>query len=460
MSVKIDNIELDETNVEFNLASDLVKNSNKMIYLTGKAGAGKTTFLKFIKQTTSKKTVVLAPTGVAALNAGGQTIHSFFKIAPSIYLPGDFRLRTKPSDNDEDRRTIFDNFKYKKGHKNLIRGMELLIIDEISMVRCDLLDVVDRLLRVFREKESEPFGGVQVLLIGDAFQLPPIAQNDHWELLRDYYETPFFFSSLVLKENKPAYIELKKIYRQQDRKFINLLNNIRINQLSQSDMELLNSRFLPSVFKNDNLNHVTIATHNRIVDETNKRKLDELQSKLKSYEAELTGEFPDSMMPTEKILNLKEGSQIMFIRNDTDKKYFNGKIAKIKTLEDTQIIVELPDGKDIEVKKFTWSNIKYSWSTKEKKIEEEILGEFTQFPVKLAWSVTVHKCQGLTFENVIADLKDSFSPGQVYVALSRCTSLEGLVLKSRISRNAIKTDPNVIKFTELETKITQNNSTN
>jgi ATP-dependent exoDNAse (exonuclease V) alpha subunit len=452
MALKVDNIELDETNFEFNRAADLVNNSNKLVYLTGKAGSGKTTFLKYIKQITRKKTVVLAPTGVAALNAGGQTIHSFFKIAPSVYLPDDFRLRTSYNIDDEDKRTIYDNFRYKKGQKKLISEMELLIIDEISMVRCDLLDVVDRLLRVFREKENVPFGGVQVVLIGDAFQLPPIAQNDHWELLKNYYETPFFFDSLILKNYKPYYIELKKIYRQQDLDFINLLNNIRINKVSDNDMELLNSRFLPAIFKNDNLNHVIIATHNRLVDDTNNRKLEELSAKLVTYEAEITGEFPDSMMPTEKFLKLKVGSQIMFIRNDTDKKYFNGKIAKIKKLEDTKITVEMPDGKDIEVKKFTWNNLNFSWNTKEKKIDETSVGEFSQFPVKLAWSVTVHKCQGLTFDNVIADIGNSFSPGQVYVALSRCTSLEGLVLKSKINRSAIKTDPNVIRFSELESR--------
>lgn len=449
--MKVDNLELDESNVEFNFAADLVRNTNKLIYLTGKAGSGKTTFLKYIRQVTDKKTIVLAPTGVAALNAGGQTIHSFFKIAPSVYLPDDFRLRTRANPEDEDRSTIFDNFRYKKGHKNLITGMELLIIDEISMVRCDLLDVVDKLLRVFRENEDEPFGGVQVLLIGDAFQLPPIAQNDHWTLLKDYYQTPFFFSSQVLQQNRPYYIELKKIYRQHDLEFINLLNNIRINQVSQADIDLLNSRFIPSEIKNDNLNHVIIATHNRIVDETNQRKLGELQTELKSYKAEVSDDFPESMMPTDKILNLKEGSQIMFIRNDTDKKYFNGKIARIKKLEKNKIIVEQEDGKDIEVKQFVWQNIKYSWNAQERKIDETLAGEFRQFPIKLAWSVTVHKCQGLTFENVIADISNSFSPGQVYVALSRCTSLDGLLLKSRINRNAIMTDPHVLKFTELET---------
>jgi ATP-dependent exoDNAse (exonuclease V) alpha subunit len=454
MSKTIDNIQLDKENAEFNHAVKLVLQTNDLIYLTGKAGSGKTTFLKYIKKITSKKTVVLAPTGVAALNAGGQTIHSFFKIAPSVYLPDDYRLRTLPNPDLDDKRTIFDNFKFKKGHKNLIRKMELLIIDEVSMVRCDLLDVIDKLLRVFRERESEPFGGVQVVLIGDAFQLPPIAQKDQWELLKEYYETPFFFNSLVLSQNKPYYIELKKIYRQQDKKFIDLLNRVRINKVTQEDIELLNSRFKPSVFKNDNTDYITIATHNSIVDNTNKRKLEELTSRQQSYEAAVSGDFPDKMMPTDKILNLKVGSQIMFIRNDVEKKrYYNGKLGKIKKLDKDKIIVELKDKKEIEVKKYTWHNIKYTWNAKERKINEEILGEFKQFPIKLAWAVTVHKCQGLTFENVIADLKQSFSPGQVYVALSRCTSLEGLILKSRISRYVIKTDPHVIKFAEGEDRV-------
>jgi len=446
----VDNITLDENNSEFNRAVELVNKSAKMIYLTGKAGTGKTTFLKYIKQTTNKKTIVLAPTGVAALNAGGQTIHSFFKIPPSVYVPDDIRLRFKPNPADNDKSTIFDNFKYRKPHKNLITGMELLIIDEISMVRCDLLDVVDKILRAYRKHESEPFGGVQVILIGDAFQLSPIAQNDHWEIMKKYYETPYFFSATALKEKKPVYIELKKIYRQNEIQFIDLLNNVRVNQVTESDLNLLNSRFLPAIVKNDNLNYVTIATHNRIVDSTNERKLQELSTPIKVYTAETDGNFPEMMMPTDAKLNLKEGAQIMFIKNDVNKKFYNGKIAKIKKLEDSKITIAMPDGKDLEVKKFTWENIKYSWNDKEKKIDEESIGKFTQFPVRLAWAITVHKSQGLTFENVIADLSGAFSPGQVYVALSRCTSIEGLVLKSRIPRHVIKTDPEVIKFADSE----------
>jgi len=448
MSQKVDNFYLDDTNYDFNNAAELVLQGEKLIYLTGKAGAGKTTFLKFIRQVIEKKTIVLAPTGVAALNAGGQTIHSFFKIAPSIYLPDDYRLRQRADPEDVDKRTIYDFFTYRKNHKNLIKSMELLIIDEISMVRCDLLDVVDKILKTFRENFDEPFGGVQVLLIGDAYQLPPIVSDEHWQLLSQYYKSPFFFDSNILTNSKPKYLELKKIYRQSDQKFINLLNNIRTNNIRQEDMDLLNSRFIPSMIKNDNLEYITLATHNRIVDGINTKKLDGLNSPEKKYESEIIGEFPDSILPTDKILRLKIGAQIMFIRNDSEKKYYNGKLGRIKSLENDKITITLSDGKDIELSRDIWENVKFIWNDKEKKIEEDIIGQFIQFPIKLAWSVTVHKCQGLTFDKIIADLSSSFSAGQVYVALSRCTSLEGILLKSKINRNVIKTDPYVEKFSE------------
>ncbi len=439
---------LDNNNTEFNLATELVKNGEKLIYLTGKAGSGKTTFLKNIKKIIDKKTIVLAPTGVAALNAGGQTIHSFFKIAPSVYLPDDYRLRKWNNlENDGDARTIFDFFTYRKNHKNLIVNLELLIIDEISMVRCDLLDVIDRLLRVFRDNESEAFGGVQVLLIGDAYQLPPIVPKDQWELLSKYYKSPFFFDSNVLINNSPKYIELKKIYRQKDEKFINLLNKIRTNSINNDDLDLLNSRFNPSVKDNDNLDYITIATHNKIVENINTKRLNELEHQEYTYEAIIHGDFQDSLLPTDKVLKLKVGAQVMFIRNDLEKKYYNGKIGHIKSLDSDMIIIEVGKGKEIEVNRYNWENIRYNWNDKSKKIEEELIGEFIQFPIKLAWSITVHKCQGLTFDRIIADISNSFTAGQVYVALSRCTSLEGIILKSKINRNAIKTDPFVERFT-------------
>lgn len=452
MPTIIDNIELDETNVEFNNASDFVKHTERIIYLTGKAGTGKTTFLKYVKQTSDKNTVILAPTGVAAINAGGQTIHSFFQIKPSIYVPGDSRLRTKVNENDEDKSLIYDHFRYFKERLNIIKGMQLLIIDEVSMVRCDLLDVVDRLLRVFRKRETEPFGGVQVILIGDTFQLPPIAQFEQWEILNRFYESPFFFSSKVIKENKPIYIELKKIYRQKEQEFIDLLNKVRVNQITQNELAYLNSKLNPSFTPKNNSNYITLATHNIIVDSTNLTKLSELKTELKLFEAVTTGTFPDNIMPTDRVLQLKDGAQIMFIKNDKQlRRYYNGTIAKIKSFIENKIIVKISEDDEITVEKETWNNVRYSWNEEKKKIEEEIIGTFTQFPLKLAWAITVHKSQGLTFERVIADLGAAFSSGQVYVALSRCTSFSGLVLKTRIERNAIMTDPQVLTFAQNET---------
>ncbi len=454
MAVIIDNIELDESNVEFNYASDYVKHTDKLVYLTGKAGTGKTTFLKYLRETTSKNIVILAPTGVAAINAGGQTIHSFFQIKPSIYVPNDLRLRTKADKNDTDKSTIYDHFTYFKETIQIIRGLELLIIDEISMVRCDLLDVVDRLLRVFRKKENEIFGGVQVVLIGDTFQLPPIADFQQWEILKNFYESPFFFSSKVIQQNKPVYIELKKIYRQNEQQFIDLLNKIRINQVSTNELNLLNSKYNPTFSPNGKSSYITLATHNKIVDSTNLTKIAELPGELKLFEATVTGTFPDNIMPTDRVLQLKKDAQIMFIKNDKSKRYFNGKIAKIKEIEDNRIIVEFSEGNEITVEKQLWENIRYKWNVEEGKIEEETIGTFTQFPIKLAWAITVHKSQGLTFEKVIADLGAAFTSGQVYVALSRCTSFNGLVLKTRVERQAIMTSPKVLQFAQNETPST------
>jgi hypothetical protein len=447
----IDNIELDESNIEFNYAAEFVKNTNNLVYLTGKAGTGKTTFLKYLRATTTKNAVTVAPTGVAAINAGGQTIHSFFQIKPSVYVPNDKRLRTVADTVDLDKSTIYDQFRYIKEKLEIIRGLELLIIDEISMVRCDLLDTVDRLLRVFRGRRNEPFGGVQVVLIGDTFQLPPIADFEQWDILQKHYESPFFFSSKVIQQNTPIYIELKKIYRQNEQEFIDLLNKIRVNQINSRDLALLNSKFNPTFSPKNEDNYITLATHNKIVDSTNLTKLTELKSELKIFEASISGTFPDNIHPTDKTLQIKEGAQIMFIKNDKAKKYYNGKIAKINKIEDSTILAEFSDGSEITVERQEWHNIKYTWDEKNKRIEEEVIGTFVQFPIKLAWAITVHKSQGLTFEKVIADLGSAFTSGQVYVALSRCTSFNGLVLKSIIPQNAIKTDPEVLKFAQNET---------
>ena len=322
------------------------------------------------------------------------------------------------------------------------------------MVRCDLLDVVDRLLRVFRRRLNEPFGGVQVILIGDTFQLPPIADVEQWDLLQPYYKSPYFFSSKVIEQNKPIYIELKKIYRQNEQEFIDLLNRVRINQVTTNELSLLNSKFNPTFFPNENTSYITLATHNKIVDTTNLTKLAELKTELKLFEAVINGLFPYNIMPTDKVLQLKEGAQIMFIKNDRSKRYFNGKIAKLSKIENDRIIVEFSEGNEITVEKQIWENVKYTWNDNEKKIEEEVIGTFSQFPLKLAWAITVHKSQGLTFERVIADLSAAFTSGQVYVALSRCTSFSGLVLKTKIEQHSIKTDPQVLLFAQNETPST------
>lgn len=451
MTETVDNIELDKENVEFNNAAEFVRHTDKLIYLTGKAGTGKTTFLKYIRNTTDKNTVVLAPTGVAAINAGGVTIHSFFQIPFGPFVPNDSRLRTNAT-GTENKETIYTTFKYSEDKRKIIENLEVLIIDEISMVRADMLDVIDKILGVFRRKPYLPFGGVQVILIGDTFQLPPIADNEQWRILSQFYKTPFFFSSKVIEQNTPLYIELKKIYRQNEQEFIDLLNRVRVSQVTPNDFASLNAKYNPK-FSGNGSDYIILATHNKIVNETNLTKLNQLGTELFTYEANVTGTFPDKHKPTDHYLKLKVGAQIMFIKNDTGeyKRYYNGKIGKIKELQDSAIIVVFDDESEVEVERAEWNNIKYTYDKEQKKIVEEIIGTFEQFPIRLAWAITVHKSQGLTFEKVIADLGRAFAPGQVYVALSRCTSFSGLMLKTQLNNYAIKTDPRVIEFAKNET---------
>jgi PIF1-like helicase/UvrD-like helicase C-terminal domain len=457
MATIIDNIQLDETNVEFNYASDFVKHTDRLVYLTGKAGTGKTTFLKYLRETTTKNTVILAPTGVAAINAGGQTIHSFFQLPFGPFVLNDKRLRTSKDLGDLDETTIFSTFRYREDKRIILEQLELLIIDEISMVRCDTLDVIDRILRVFRKKPHLPFGGVQVILIGDTFQLPPIADFEQWEILKDFYQSPFFFSSKIVIENKPIYIELKKIYRQKEQEFIDLLNKIRVNQINDIELNKLNQKYNPTFSANGSNNHIILSTTNAQVNQTNTTKLDELKSELKIFTGEITGTFPNDsrgnfVLPTELNLHLKVGAQIMTLKNNSG--YFNGKIGKISNLDNDKIIVEFANQQKVQIEKASWNNVKYTWNKEKKKIEEEIIGTFTQYPLRLAWAITVHKSQGLTFENVYADLGSAFEDGQVYVALSRCTSYNGLVLKSQIPRSKIKTSSQVIEFAKTETPST------
>lgn len=454
MAVKDGNIKVDPNNEEFRYAAEIAEYTNKLLFVTGKAGTGKTTFLKYLTSTTVKNMVVLAPTGVAAVNAGGQTIHSFFNIKPSIYFPGDKRLRTFAPPEDPDKSVIYDHFRYNRDKLDVIRGLELLIIDEISMVRCDLLDVIDRILRVFRKREFTPFGGVQLILIGDTFQLPPIVNQDDWNILDRFYDSPFFFSSRAMQQQKPIYIELKKIYRQTEQDFIDLLNRVRINNLETKDIQLLNSRYLHGFSPEEEDDYIILATHNRMVEDTNNRRLSEIDEPIYRFEASVVGQFPENSYPADYTLKLKEGAQVMFLRNDRNKRYYNGKIGHVVEISEEGLFVALPEGEIIEVEREEWANIRYTWDNGESKVVEEIIGSFVQYPLKLAWAITVHKSQGLTFEKIIADLEEAFAPGQVYVALSRCTSFAGLLLKTPLNARSIKTDPVVLEFAKNETPST------
>ncbi len=442
---------LDENNAEFSYATDLVLYTSQMLYLTGRAGTGKTTFLRNLKKVCNKKMVILAPTGVAAINAGGQTIHSFFQVKPGIYVPGDGRFKTMKQAGTEEGGSIFDHFRYQHEKLEIIRNMELLVIDEVSMVRCDLLDVVDTLLRVVRNKPFVPFGGVQMVLIGDAFQLPPIVKDDDWNILGRFYENPFFFSSKAVLQSMPVYVELKKVYRQTDLEFIGLLNRIRINELHETDLHLLNSRFLHGFSPENEKDYIILATHNRMVEEINSRRLAEIREEEYSFMASVIGIFPPGSFPADENLHLKPTAQVMFLRNDWARGYYNGKIGHVLEINEDSLLVELPEGNVVEVEKELWENVRYTWNARENKVDEESIGSFKQYPLKLAWAITVHKSQGLTFEKVIADLGEAFAPGQVYVALSRCTTFEGLWMRSKLYERAIRCHPEVIDFSMNET---------
>lgn len=442
---------LDADNAEFNYAAQFVMQTSRMVYVTGKAGTGKTTFLRYLQTVCNKRMAVLAPTGVAAVNAGGQTIHSFFNIKPSVYVPGDKRLRYKAPDRDNDQTLLTDHFRYQRAKLDLIRNLDLLVIDEISMVRCDLLDVVDQLLRFIRRKHFTPFGGLQVILIGDTFQLPPIANPDDWDVLSKFYDSPYFFSAQVMKAVNPVYIELKKIYRQTDHAFIDLLNRVRLNRMNQDDLRLLNSRYLHGFEPDEADEYIILASHNRMVIDTNSRRLAEIDEDLYTYEAEVEGIFPEGSFPADRLLQLKRGAQVMMLRNDRQKRYFNGKIGRVEELDFNRIKVRFPDDSVVDLLRDVWDNIKYTWNEKNKKVVEESAGTFKQFPLKLAWAITVHKSQGLTFDKVIADVAEAFTHGQVYVALSRCTSFQGLLLRSPLKPSAVITDKVVLNFASHET---------
>lgn len=444
----------DGFNSVFNLAADLVNNTSQHIFLTGKAGTGKTTFLKYIKENSTKNTVVVAPTGVAAINAGGVTMHSFFQLPRGLFIPGSIsRDRVNGFTEINDRHSLFKNIHFAGNKRDLLQEMELLVIDEVSMVRCDMLDAVDIILRHFRRTPNLPFGGVQVLYIGDLFQLPPVVSNEEWGLMQEYYESPFFFSSKVLAEIPPVYIELKKIYRQTDQDFISVLNRIRNNEPLREDFDFLNRKYDPGFEGSPDDHYITITTHNKKADAINAAELAKLPGRSWSFKALIKNEFSDKAFPTDMELQLKVGAQVMFIKNDSspEKRYFNGKIATIKYIQSEEISVSFDDGSDnLVLEKETWKNIRYTYDKEMDEINEEELGSFTQYPVRLAWAITIHKSQGLTFEKAIIDAGSSFAAGQVYVALSRCTSMDGLILKSKIHSGAISTDKRIIEFSRRE----------
>jgi hypothetical protein len=421
-----------ERNELFDLAFRFVTETQESIFLTGKAGTGKTTFLKYLQNHSSKNIIVAAPTGVAAINAGGVTLHSLFQLPFHPFIP-----------TEANRFELLKNVRYQKQRITLLRKMELLVIDEVSMVRADVMDAIDAILKSVRRNHHVPFGGVQLLLIGDLYQLPPVAKNDEWNLLKDYYNSTFFFDSLAIKEQQPLLIELTKIYRQKEESFVQLLNKVRNNIMEREDYEQLNKRYIQNFRPAEDEKFITLTSHNNQADQINQSKLQSLLSPAFTYSAKVEGDFPEHLYPVEKELLLKEGAQVMFTKNDTDKNYFNGKIGTVVKLEKDKIIVS-SDGTEITVKLETWENTRYTVNRTDEKLQQEVLGRFSQYPLRLAWAITIHKSQGLTFDKVMIDAAASFSSGQVYVALSRCTRLEGIVLLTPIPPSAIYTNAHVV----------------
>ncbi len=419
---------------------DLIENTSRSVFLTGKAGTGKTTFLNDFVKKTRKKHIVVAPTGIAAINAGGVTIHSMFGLPLRTFLPTTDRIDSNIANNIAD---LMPHFKYRKDKLKLLRELEIIIIDEVSMLRADVLDMMDFSLRSVRRNQQR-FGGVQMLFIGDLYQLPPVVRDEH--VLKMCYNSPFFFESHALKEVPLITLELTTVYRQTDEKFLDILNAIRNGDSRSIDFEALNKRYIPNFQPEES--YVYLTSHNRMADEINQKKLAELPGKSVIYKAEISGNFSENQYPNEESLELKPGAQVMFIRNDAsgERRYFNGKLAEIISLDEKEVTVLIDgDTEPYKLKKETWDQKKYSLDA-EKNISEDILGSFVQYPIRLAWAVTIHKSQGLTFDRLIIDAGNSFASGQVYVALSRCRTLEGIILKSKITPEAIFADSRVAKF--------------
>lgn len=446
------NFQVDRDNTAFMQAVAFVNQTNQNVFITGKAGTGKTTFLKYIREHSYKKMAITAPTGVAAMNAGGTTLHSLFWLPFGTFVE-DYELRWDEQDSHiYNKSRLFSTIKLTKQRRAILQELELLIIDEVSMVRADTLDAINVILQSVR-RDMRPFGGLQVLFIGDLYQLPPVVKDAEWNILRDHYSSVFFFNAKILRDNPLVMLELNKIYRQQDEGFISILNAIRNNQCTSEMLATLNGYYQQDFVPKEEEQYITLTSHNRNADEINSAKLASLSGKMLNLKAVVKDDFAQGSYPAEETLSLKIGAQVMFIRNDSgdERKYYNGKIGTVKDIDTVQgtISVTFPDGsEEVTVKRETWENIRYNYDKGQDQIKEEVLGTFSQFPLRLAWAITIHKSQGLTFQKAIIDAGTSFAAGQVYVALSRLTSLDGLVLKSIIPSYAIRTDYQVVEFAQ------------
>lgn len=433
------------SNSIFDTILSFIEYTNQNIFLTGKAGTGKTTLLKRIKEESSKKMVVVAPTGVAAMNAKGTTINSFFQLPTGSFYPGEISLQNLQS-GIVSIQSIVTDLSYSREKTNLLNELELLIIDEVSMVRCDLMDVIDAVLRAVR-KNNMPFGGVQLLLIGDLYQLPPVTKREDWTFLSSVYLSPYFFEGHVIRRNPLLQIELTKVFRQTEPEFVNILNSIRNNQITAGDLALLNRRYDPQFIATDELNPIIITSHNAEANAINKAKLDELPGEEYTFDGEVNGEFREAGLQAEQALKLKEGAQVMFIKNDSgdDRKFYNGKIGKVKSIKGTEIYISFANEEDLLLEKSSWQSFEYKTDPDQVIVQQQV-GEFLQYPIKLAWAVTIHKSQGLTFDHAIIDAGKSFIAGQVYVALSRVRTLNGLILRSKISTESLRSNVEVINY--------------